>query len=184
MGCQRETLEDTPACCRSARETALPSVGASSGLPPGTETAWAAARHRGRAHLPTASQERAVRSPECHCPATEAHGAVASVSHVLNSHSKGEAHVQKGGGGGGDFPQLLCPPLPATLVLLKAHAGPRHGGEGWPGPWTHGGAGSELAHSGGATPALLSPRAALHPELRPSWQVSRPLLHGPGSLRQ
>lgn len=122
MGCQRETLGDTPACCRSTRETALPSVGASSGLPPGAETARAAVGHRGRARLPTASQERAIRSPECHCPAKEAHGAVASVSHVLNSHSKGEAHVQNGGGGVGG---LSSGPLPPSTCRTGSVEGPR-----------------------------------------------------------
>lgn len=68
--------------------------------------------------VPTASQERAVRSPERHRPAKEALGAVASVSHVLNSHSEGEAHVQSGSRGG-----LSSGPLP----ISTCHTGPVEG---------------------------------------------------------
>ena len=135
-GRHRKTQEDTPATppCK----TPFPSVGASSGLPPVTETCPAA--HCCVVLLPAHGEPpRKSGSPSCLQGAGHAESRPSSscqtgpqgngiTSHILHSHSETEAHVRNSGSGAS--PQALRPPRPAVPGQLKARARSRCSGAG------------------------------------------------------
>lgn len=147
QGHHGKTQEDTSAAppCKMT----FPSVRASSGLPPVTETCPAA--HCCTVLLPSHREPpRKSASPSCLQGAGHAETRPSSscqtgpqgngiTSYILHSHSETEAHVWNGGSGAS--PQALRPPRPAVPGQLKARTRSRCSrawplppdGEGWAG---------------------------------------------------